>query len=64
MTHFVLILFLIFKIKQKCHSVGFAAQHEKNMNFLDKDPSENRTEFTKLKVACKYASIERGCAYP
>ena len=33
------------------------------MNFLDKHPSENRMEFTKLKVACKYASIERGCAY-
>ena len=30
------------------------------MNFLDKHPSENRMEFTKLKVACKYASIERG----
>ena len=35
----------------------------KNMNFLYNYPSENRTEFTKLKVACKYASIERGCAY-
>ena len=33
------------------------------MNFLDNYPSENRTEFTKLKVACKYASIEGGCAY-
>jgi hypothetical protein len=32
------------------------------MNFLDKHPSENRTEFTKLQVACKYASIERGYA--
>ena len=32
------------------------------MNFLYNTPSENRTEFTKLKVACKYASIERGCA--
>ena len=32
------------------------------MNFLDKDPSENRMEFTKTKVACKYASIEKGCA--
>ncbi len=32
------------------------------MNFLDKDPSENRMEFTKTKVACKYASIERGFA--
>ena len=29
------------------------------MNFLDNTPSENRTKFTKLKVACKYASIER-----
>ena len=27
------------------------------MNFLDKHPSENRMEFTKLKVARKYASI-------
>ncbi len=35
----------------------------KNMNNLYKDPSENRTEFTKLKVACKYASIGRGCTY-
>ena len=33
------------------------------MNFLDKDPSENRMEFTKTKVACKYASIESGFAY-
>ena len=33
------------------------------MYFLDKPPSENRMEFTKLKVACKYASIERTCAY-
>jgi hypothetical protein len=33
------------------------------MNFLDNTPSENRTEFTKLKVACKYASIGGGCAY-
>ena len=32
------------------------------MNFLDKHPSENRMEFTKLKVARKYASIGRGCA--
>ncbi len=32
------------------------------MNFLDKHPSENRMKFTKLKVACKYASIERSCA--
>ena len=32
------------------------------MNYFDKDPSENRTEFTKLKVGRKYASIERGCA--
>ncbi len=32
------------------------------MNFLYKHPSENRMKFTKLKVACKYASIERGCA--
>ena len=31
------------------------------MYFLDNNPSENRTKFTKLKVACKYASIERGC---
>ena len=34
------------------------------MNNFYKDPSENRTEFTKLKVGRKYASIERGCAYP
>ena len=27
------------------------------MNFLDNNPSENRMEFTKSKVACKYASI-------
>ena len=27
------------------------------MNFLYNTPSENRTEFTKLQVACKYASI-------
>ncbi len=33
------------------------------MNFLDKHPSENRMEFTKLKVARKYASIGRDCAY-
>ena len=33
------------------------------MNFLDNHPSENRVEFTKLKVACKYASIEMGFAY-
>ena len=33
------------------------------MNFLDNTPSENRTEFTKLKVACKYASIGRGYTY-
>jgi hypothetical protein len=33
------------------------------MNFLDNTPSENRMKFTKLKVACKYASIERGYAY-
>ena len=32
------------------------------MNFLYNNPSENRTEFTKLKIACKYASIERVCA--
>ena len=32
------------------------------MNFLDNDPSENRMKFTKLQVACKYVSIERGCA--
>ena len=32
------------------------------MYFLDKPPSENRMEFTKLKVACKYAGIERGYA--
>ena len=32
------------------------------MNYFDKDPSENRMEFTKLKVACKYASIGRGYA--
>ena len=31
------------------------------MNFLDNDPSENRMKFTKLQVACKYASIERSC---
>ena len=30
------------------------------MNFLDNTPSENRTKFTKLKVACKYASIGGG----
>ncbi len=33
------------------------------MNFLDNDPSENRMEFTKLKVGRKYASFGRGCAY-
>ena len=33
------------------------------MNFLDNSPSENRMEFTKLQVACKYASIERVCVY-
>ena len=33
------------------------------MNNIYNDPSENRTEFTKLKVTCKYASIGRGCAY-
>ena len=33
------------------------------MNFLDNTPSENRMEFTKLQVACKYASIERVCVY-
>jgi hypothetical protein len=27
------------------------------MNYFDKHPSENRMEFTKQKVACKYASI-------
>ena len=32
------------------------------MNYLDNNPSENRMKFTKLKVACKYASIGRGCA--
>ncbi len=32
------------------------------MNNLDKHPSENRMEFSKLKVVCKYASIERSCA--
>ena len=32
------------------------------MNYFDNNPSENRTEFTKLKVACKYASIGRSCA--
>ena len=37
-------------------------EQAKNMYFLDNTPSENRMEFTKLKVACKYASIERGCA--
>ena len=31
------------------------------MNFLDNTPSENRMKFTKLQVACKYASIERDC---
>ena len=31
------------------------------MYFLDNNPSENRMKFTKLKVACKYASIESGC---
>ena len=64
MTHFVLILFLIFKIKQNAIRWDLPHSTKKNMNFLDKEPSENRTEFTKLKVACKYASIERGCAYP
>ena len=63
MTHFVLILFLIFKIKQNAIRSDLPHSKKNNMNFLDKDPSENRTEFTKLKVACKYASIERGCAY-
>ena len=33
------------------------------MNFLDNNPSENRMEFTKLQVACKYASIERVRVY-
>ena len=33
----------------------------KNMNFLDNNPSENRMEFTKPKLACKYVSIESGC---
>ena len=33
------------------------------MYFFDKHPSENRMEFTKPKVACKYASIERDCVY-
>ena len=37
-------------------------EQAKIMNFLDKHPSENRMEFTKLKVARKYASIGRGCA--
>ena len=37
-------------------------EQAKNMYFLDNTPSENRMEFTKQKVACKYASIERGCA--
>ena len=32
------------------------------MNFLYNSPSENRMEFTKSKVACKYASIGWGCA--
>ena len=32
------------------------------MYFLDNNPSENRTKFTKLKVACKYASIGGCCA--
>jgi len=32
------------------------------MNFLYNDPSENRMEFSKLQVACKYASIGIGCA--
>jgi len=31
------------------------------MNFLYNHPSENRMEFTKQKVACKYASIGHGC---
>ena len=33
------------------------------MYFLDNDPSENRMEFTKLQVACKYTSIGKVCAY-
>jgi len=33
------------------------------MYFLDNNPSENRTKFTKHQVACKYASIERTYAY-
>ena len=36
-------------------------EQTKIMNFLDKHPSENRMKYTKLKVACKYASIGRGC---
>ena len=38
-----------------------STQHEKNMNFLYNNPSENRMEYTKLKVACKYASIGWSC---
>ena len=33
------------------------------MYFLDNTPSENRMKFSKPKVACKYASIERTCVY-
>ena len=40
----------------------FLRFHTWIMNFLYNYPSENRMKFTKLKVACKYASIGRGCA--
>ena len=49
-----------YKLFQPCHA---KFEQDEIMNFLDKHPSENRMEFTKQKVACKYASIERGCTY-
>ena len=52
-------LYRLYLVFQPCHAKFEQAEI---MNFLDKHPSENRMEFTKLKVACKYASIERGCA--
>ena len=49
----------MYELFQPCHAKFEQAEI---MNFLDKHPSENRMEFTKLKVDCKYASIGRCCA--
>ena len=52
-------LYRLYLVFQPCHAKLVQAEI---MNFLDKHPSENRMEFTKLKVARKYSSIGRGCA--